>query len=506
MSKTTPLAILKQNRNILIVGAGGTGKSTLLRQFVDENQDKRIITCAPTGTAAVNINGSTVHNVFSVPVPAYGAKLSDVPDATIRTLALADIIIIDEISMCRADVFSFAMKVLKRAERKKGSRIRLICCGDFYQLPPVVKKTELKLFKKFKLEPSGFPFTTKEWKDKNFKILELTEIYRQDNETFQNRLNEIRDGNVSNLEYFKEFVLEDADEAPENTIYICGTNAEADEINNKKLNELDTLPIAYQAESTGRIGGDGPADKIILLKVGERVIFTVNDVKGMRYQNGSMGTVTATYSDYATVRLDNGKVINVNKYTWTLYSYKASGNNLVKKEVGTISQLPLKPAWAITIHKSQGKTFDRAIIAPTSFAAGQLYVALSRVRSPEGLFLTKEILPEYIITSDVVNKFVKDGYKWNALKTTKSTESKAKPKPKKKASTKTKTAKTKASSKSKSISPTKKKTVVKGKSKKGAKTAVKKSVEETSKKYVLKKTKKSPRKAKKVSKKVKQKA
>ncbi len=473
MSKTSPLAILKQNRNILIVGAGGTGKSTLLRQFVDENQDKRIITCAPTGTAAVNVNGSTVHNVFSIPVPAYGAKLSDIPDATIRTLALADIVIIDEISMCRADVFSFAMKVLKKAERKKGSRIRLICCGDFYQLPPVVKKTELKLFKKFKLDPSGFPFTTKEWKDKNFKILELTEIYRQDNEMFQNRLNEIRDGNISNLDYFKDFVLKDVAEAPENTIYICGTNAEADEINNRKLNELNTLPIAYQADTTGRIGGDGPADKIILLKVGERVIFTVNDVKGMRYQNGSMGTVTATYSDYATVELDTGKTINVNKYTWTLYSYKASGNNLVKKEVGTISQLPLKPAWAITIHKSQGKTFDRAIIAPTSFAAGQLYVALSRVRSPEGLFLTKEILPEYIITSDVVNKFIKDGYQWKALKTAKAVASK--PKSKKKASSKTKT-----SSKAKT-STTKKKVVDKTKKcSKTAKKPVKKTIRKSS--------------------------
>lgn len=423
---------LKQNRNILIVGAGGTGKSTLLRRFVDENQDKKIITCAPTGTAAVNVNGSTVHSVFSVPVPAYGAKLSDVPDATIKTLSLADIVIIDEISMCRADVFSFAMKVLKKAERKKGSRIRLICCGDFFQLPPVVKKTELKMFKKFGIDASGFPFTTKEWKDKNFKVLELTEIYRQDNETFQKRLNEIRDGDVSNLEYFKNFIIQEGDETPENTIYICGTNAEADEINNKKLNELQTLPIAYQADTNGRIG-DGPADKIILLKVGERVIFTVNDVKGLRYQNGSMGTVTGTYADYVSVELDDGKQINVNKYTWTLYSYKASGNELVKKEVGTISQIPLKPAWAITIHKSQGKTFDKAIIAPTAFAAGQLYVALSRVKSPEGLFLTKEILPEYVITSDVVSKFICDGYVWKSLGDAKpaNKKKKAKDKPKK---------------------------------------------------------------------------
>ena len=467
MTKNAPLTLLRQNRNILIVGAGGTGKSTLLRRFVEENTDKRIITCAPTGTAAVNVEGSTVHRVFSVPVPAYGAKLSDVPEATIKTLALADIIIIDEISMCRADVFAFAMKVLAKAERRKGRRIRLICCGDFFQLPPVVRKTELKLFRKFGFDESGFPFTTQEWKARNFKVVELTEIFRQDNEEFITHLNQIRDGSVEGIDYFRQFV---GKEGSEDAIYICGTNAEADRINSEKLNALDSLPIAYQAESSGRIA-DGPADKIIMLKEGERVIFTVNDVKGMRYQNGTMGTVVAAYPDNVVVRTDEGKELRVDRYTWTLYSYRASGDTLIKKEAGTISQIPLKPAWAITIHKAQGKTFDRAVVAPATFAAGQLYVALSRVRSPEGLFLTQEILPEYIITSEEVQKFVRDGYVWKDLKPAKTAKKKAATKSSKNAVKKTSSGKKDSAEKS---TARKKAIVAKKKTVQSKKKAVKK--------------------------------
>lgn len=409
------LKTLEQNRNFLIVGPGGTGKSTLIREFINEHEDLNIIVCAPTGTAAVNVEGTTIHRAFGVPVPAYGQKLSKVPPATIKTLAKADVIIIDEISMCRNDVFSFAMRVLAKAEREKGSRIRLICSGDFFQLPPVVKKTELKMFKKFDLDLSGFPFTTSEWASKNFKVIELTDIYRQEEKEFIQELNKIRDGDISSLNYFDKFVNRPEADTVEHKIYICGTNAEADKINNERLTALDSMPIAYQAECSGRVT-DAPAEKLIMLKEGERVIFTVNDVIHNNYQNGSMGTVVEVFSDSAQILLDDGKSIRVFPHKWTIYTYKASNDELVKKELGEISQIPLKPAWAITIHKAQGKTVESAVIAPKTFAAGQLYVALSRVRNSEGLFLTEKILPEYVITSPEVSQFVANGYMWDVPK------------------------------------------------------------------------------------------
>lgn len=411
MKKDKTLEILNQNRNILITGAGGTGKSTLINKFVEENPDKNIILCAPTGTAAVNIGGSTVHRVFGVPVPAYGAKLSVVKPSIIKALALADVVVIDEISMCRNDVFSFAMRILAKAEREKGSRIRLIVCGDFYQLPPVVTKKEAKMLKKFGFEENGFPFTTKEWKDKNFKVVELNEIHRQEDKEFQAELNLIRDGSTSSLKYFQQFEEKNKGAAPKGIIHICGTNAEADAINIEELNNLESLPIAYMATCNGRIS-DGPADKVIMIKEGERVIFTTNDLKTNKYQNGTLGTVLKTYNDCVVVLTDEGKEIKVYPHKWTLYSYKANGDVLDKKEVGSIEQIPLKPAWAITVHRAQGKTFDKVSISPKIFAAGQLYVALSRVKSTEGLYLTDEVLPEYVITSEEVQDFVSSDYTW----------------------------------------------------------------------------------------------
>lgn len=412
---------LDGKRNLFITGSAGTGKTYLLRHFIESHPNTLV--CAPTGTAAENIGGTTIHRAFGVPVPAYDGNVRSIPQSTLKTIAAADTVIVDEISMCRNDVFAFMVKALHKAERIKGARIRLIVSGDFYQLPPVVQKKEEKFFKKFDLDSSGFPFTCKEWDSMHFKTIELTEIHRQDNNELITHLNELREGNSSHLDYFRQFVRDIAKEGiPENTIYICGTNAEAEEINAKYLDALNTFPAGYTAKSSGRIY-EPPQDKVILLKKGERVMFIVNDVRTNKFQNGTMGTILEVFPDHVRVQKDSpggkpGEIIDVYRYTWTIYSYKTKENQLIKTEMGTFEQIPLKPAYAITIHKAQGKTFDRAVISPKAFAPGQLYVALSRVKSPEGLILTEPIMDGYVLTSEEVVKFIKDGYKWKFPKKT----------------------------------------------------------------------------------------
>lgn len=422
---------IDSKRNLLLIGPGGTGKSTLLRGYIETHP--KTIVCAPTGTAAVNIGGVTVHKAFSVPVPAYGANVRDVPENTVKILAAADAVIIDEISMCRNDVFSFMVRVLRKAERRKGSRIRVIASGDFYQLPPVVQKKELKYFKKFGLDPSGFPFTTKEWNDLNFKVIEMSEIKRQSDSEFIEQLGKARRGDTSCIPWFNQFVIKEDVLVDENTIHICGTNAEADRINNDRFNELAGMPLAFQATTKGRVS-EAFVDKIVIFKKGERVIFTVNDIIKNQYQNGTLGTIKEIYENRVLVEIDGKKdPVYVYPHTWTLHSYKVKNGFLEKNEIGSISQIPLKPAYALTIHKAQGKTFDAAVITPNTFAPGQLYVALSRVRNPSGLLLTDPIFPENLFASTEVDKFIRSGYTWDAPVTKPKQTEKTPKKPQKRA-------------------------------------------------------------------------
>lgn len=414
------------SRNILLVGGAGTGKSYILRQYAENHPN--VILCAPTGIAAVNIGGATMHSVFGIPRDSIGARISKKQDNAVRLLAAADAVLIDEISMCRSDVFSFAMRVLKKAEKRKGSRIRVIVAGDFAQLPPVVTAEDTKRMKKAGLDPSGFAFTAPEWAACHFKTIELDEIRRQSDEDFIRALNEIRVGRPAGLDYFANMVdtalSPNTDGAEErlvrdimttHAIYICGTNIEAQRVNDACINARDTPAAGYTAKVSGRVM-ILPADRVVMFKLGERVIFTVNDVIHNQYQNGTMGTVCACFSDHVLVQIDGGPALNVYPHTWTLYSYKSSGGKLIKSEAGTECQIPLKAAYAITVHKAQGKTVDAAIVSPRTFAPGQLYVALSRVRTPEGLRLTEPLTADMLITSDEAQKFAENGYKWSAVR------------------------------------------------------------------------------------------
>ena len=401
---------IASQRNLFITGAAGTGKSTRLQELIDKTEN--VLVCAPTGIAALHIGGETAHKVFHIPVPAYEApsfakkKKGALTESMLKTLKEADMVIIDEISMFKNSDFEFAMKVLHKAERLAGKKIRVIVSGDFSQLPPVVKKTEEKLMKKFGFDLSGFAFTSKEWKKLNFKVVELTEVKRQSDKEFITELNKVRCGDTSSYDYFNQFVSENPDYT--DAICICGTNAEAEKINNEYLNELPGADRALRAEKFGRVSAMN-VNEIIVVKEGAQVVFTANDMRGNRFQNGSFGIVKGFYEDKVIVTV-GGKDVFVEKQKVSAYSYQVTGNQLQKKEIGYINQYPFQLGKAITIHKSQGQTFEKVVIQPTIFAAGQLYVALSRVKSPEGLTLTKPVTPEDFRIHEVVEQFYQDGY------------------------------------------------------------------------------------------------
>lgn len=396
--------LFNSDKNLFITGPGGTGKTYLINQYLSSATN--VIVCGTTGMAAANIGGDTMHRIFAIPVPACGADLKKIDQSRIKPLIKADTVIIDEISMCRNDTFSFMYKVLKKAERLKGKRIRLIVVGDFSQLPPVVSAADAKLLKKFGFDTSGFAFTTKEWGTCKFTVCELTEVRRQNDVEFIKQLHRARLADKKCIPYFNSFLT---DIVPNDVIRLCGTNAEVEKINRMYLDGLPGFPVPYQSTKEGRTTGNY-IDDIILLKVGARVVFIANDTK-CQYRNGQMGTVLSCASDHVLVQVD-GKQIDVYPHEFIHYEYKVKSNTLLRDEVGVIKQIPLRLAAAITIHKSQGKTFDAMVLSPKIFAAGQLYVALSRVTGPDGLYLTEPVVEDYLMSDKNVLKFYKNGYSW----------------------------------------------------------------------------------------------
>ena len=352
------------NRNLFVTGPAGTGKSYKLRKYIETLDN--VLICAPTGIAALNLGGDTAHKIFHIPVPAYEGpsfaknKTGAITKAMLNPIIEADVIVIDEISMFKNSDFAFAVKVIRKAEKSKGKKIRIIVSGDFSQLPPVVKKTELKLMKKFGFHESGFAFTTPEWKSLNFKVVELTEVKRQNDVEFVTELNKVRIGDCSNYEYFNQFVNENPDY--DDAICICGTNAEADRLNREYLDGLTGQLAAFQSEKSGRCSA-GIVDDIIIVKEGARVIFTSNDMMYDRYKNGSFGVIKKFNPQSVTIEID-GKDYDIFKQDYHLYSYSVTGGHLNKKEIGSIKQYPFKLGKAITIHKSQGQTFDKVVLSP----------------------------------------------------------------------------------------------------------------------------------------------
>ncbi len=418
------LAVLETGKNVFLTGEAGTGKSFVLKEFMRRNRNKNILVCAFTGIAAINVGGSTIHRVFKAPLGVIkpGEFNSDPPELIVK----ADIIVIDEISMCRIDLFEYVVRTIRAAENKRqffenqeameNGRIprvldpkQLIVVGDFYQLAPVIgPKNETAFYTFWNRETicDGFAFASPLWYELEFKNIVLKEIVRQsgDTEYIQN-LNKVRTGDASGISWFNEHIsltpLQDA-------IYLCGTNAEADSINEKKSRALSGEAKIYRARSSGMVGdGDKMTLDELSLKVGMQVMTLINETN-RQYQNGSIGKIVALYDDHVDVRFDNGKIASVVYYDWEINGFEVQGEKIEKVVMGNFIQLPLKIAYAITIHKSQGQTYSRAKGSPKCFAPGQLYVALSRAESSKGMSFGHIIELKSLRTNLHVKRFYDD--------------------------------------------------------------------------------------------------
>lgn len=417
-SQDKGMKALRTGKNVCLMGEGGTGKTSLLNEYIEEckSKGKNVIMTAPTGIAALKIDGVTLHNACSIPVPAYGYYDFDIMLSKVKALLEADVFVIDEISMCRNDVFEYFALVIKKveAERKKNgktNKIQIIVSGDFFQLPPIVKAEELNAFKRLGLDPSGYCFTTPAWKDFKFKTIILTDVVRQDDDEFIENLNMLRKGDTACLDYFNQRVL-DKDEIASmtDTMFICSTNAEADAINDNELAKIDGPRCIYQAKHGGFYGKDYSVEENLVLKNGARIMFMANDNVDNNFRNGQLGIVKECKEDSIVVILDNGKEIEVKAYRWPTNKITVTNGMTDKKEIGWYTQIPVKLAYAITMHKTQGQTYDKAVISPNSFASGQLYVAISRVKTIDGLAFTEQIFPEYVKVSSLVLEFYNDEY------------------------------------------------------------------------------------------------
>ncbi len=414
-------------RNVFITGRAGTGKSTLLSYFRD-NTEKNIAVLAPTGVAAVNVKGQTVHSFFNFKpniTPNSAAKVKPRDKDLYRKL---DAIIIDEISMVRADLLDCVDMFLRRYGKKKGlpfGGTQMIFIGDLYQLPPVVTSREKELFREHYRSP--YFFSARVFEDDLFskitasfemKFIELEKVYRQKDESFLHILNSIRNNTVTDeeiKEINKRAVPDFKEKKGDFYIYLTTTNALAETINSEKLAELKTGEHIYK----GNVEGDFEARNLptaidLSLKKGSQVMLLNNDQQG-RWINGSIGRITKIEkdeddTDILWVELPDGEVVDVIPHKWEMFefSYDKKSASILSESVGAFIQYPIKLAWAVTIHKSQGMTFEKAIIdiGRGTFSHGQLYVALSRCTTINGLVLKKPINKKNVLLDRRVVEFV----------------------------------------------------------------------------------------------------
>ena len=407
------------NRNIFLTGKAGTGKTTLLHKIINTCY-KNTVVVAPTGIAALNAGGVTIHSMFQLPFASFLPTLSNPPivneflrfenrfslrkhfqmhknkQQVIRNMEL---LIVDEVSMLRADVLDamdYMLQFIRKDKRPFGG-VQVLFIGDLLQLPPVVKQEEWEVLKHYY---KGMYFFQSEVITQNpLLYVELETIYRQTDKLFISILNHLRENQLTSedIKQLERYVQPDFPKKHlKDYITLTTHNAKADAMNQREMSKLTSPLFSYKADIVDDFPEYlYPIEKVIQLKEGARVMFIKNDISGEHlFFNGKMGTVVSLSEGEITVKLDGGRVINVERYEWENVRYKLNETtkDIEEERLGSFTQYPLRLAWAITIHKSQGLTFEKAILDLASvFASGQAYVAFSRLRSLDGLVLLSSV-------------------------------------------------------------------------------------------------------------------
>ncbi len=419
-------------KNIFLTGKAGTGKTTFLHEL-KKISPKRMIVVAPTGVAAINAGGVTIHSFFQMPftpyIPVDYISNQPSPDINIQELSSGhwkmnrdkiniikslDLLVIDEISMVRADILDQVDAILRRYKNRNKlfGGVQLLMIGDIQQLAPVIKDEEWNMIKKY--YDTIFFFSSKALQKTDFISIELKHIYRQSDNTFIQILNQIRENkldeisiNILNKRYIHGFRPKEG----EGYITLTTHNSQAREINDLELKKLSGKNYEFTAEINGQFPEYSyPTDQKLALKIGAQVMFVKNDSSREKlFYNGKIGKITKIQDDliYVQCPTDSDEIpVEIVKWQNMQYSINEETKEIQENEIGSFIQYPLKLAWAITIHKSQGLTFERAIIdANAAFAHGQVYVALSRCKSLEGLILSSPLAAKGIISNPKVDGF-----------------------------------------------------------------------------------------------------